>query len=542
MPYDDSHERHRRLPDGRPDADPDHPPHRPRSAPGGGGGIPDGLLVGVLAFLLGLTVFVWTATGLAGLLAHGAWPDGVTFARTPLAVRQLVTEPHDIEGAWPATPGGQLSGYGLFWGLFVSQILVLMVLTVFVMGTIARARAVRRARRLRDDRRRAAEAAAPPGAPAATSEVPTPPGTPERRPPDAAAGHHRAAVPAPEHPGPLEEPDPAHRPPHSAAGVEAGPAPGAASWPQEQSRSPEEPSTPAPDRTPPSAEPGAPAVLSATTGPGIPAPGARQGPENPGSALPAPGGTPADGDPVTRILEAPGAVLVSAGTPELWNATRTARAKLGPVHVFDPTHACDTPDRLRWSPHHGCADRATAASRAAALLAPLRSPRPIDATIHTTAETLLRCWLHAAALEKRSFREVHRWALATGQTADAIRVLRSHPRAAPGTAGELESALAGHPQLRADALALIRRALSPLGQLHVRNACSAERADRLALESFVAEAGTLYVVGEDPDVLPILNALTQSVVEHGRRMAARSSDGRLDPPLTSILELPATLT
>ncbi|OEU97115.1 hypothetical protein AN217_03590 [Streptomyces qinglanensis] len=456
--------------------------------------------MGVLAFLLGLTVFVWTATGLAGLLAHGAWPDGVTFARTPLAVRQLVTEPHDIEGAWPATPGGQLSGYGLFWGLFVSQILVLTVLTVFVMGTVARARAVRRARRLRDDRRRAAEAAAPPGAPAATSEVPTPPGTPERRPPDAAAGHHGAAVPAPERPGPPEEPDPAHRPPHSAAGVEAGPAPGAASWPQEQSRSPGEPSTPAP------------------------------------------GGTPADGDPVTRILEAPGAVLVSAGTPELWNATRTARAKLGPVHVFDPTHACDTPDRLRWSPHHGCADRATAASRAAALLAPLRSPRPIDATIHTTAETLLRCWLHAAALEKRSFREVHRWALATGQTADAIRVLRSHPRAAPGTAGELESALAGHPQLRADALALIRRALSPLGQLHVRNACSAERADRLALESFVAEAGTLYVVGEDPDVLPILNALTQSVVEHGRRMAARSSDGRLDPPLTSVLELPATLT
>ncbi|MFE9387163.1 hypothetical protein ACFYMO_28650 [Streptomyces sp. NPDC007025] len=539
MPYDDAHERHRRLPDGHPDADPDYPPHRPRRAPGGGGGIPDGLLVGVLAFLLGLTVFVWTATGLAGLLAHGAWPDGVSFARTPLAVRQLVTEPHDIEGAWPATPGGQLSGYGLFWGLFVSQILVLMVLTVFVMGTVARARAVRRARRIRDDRRRAAaEAASSPGAPAAP-EAPASPGTPERRHPDTTAGHPGAAVPAPKHPGPLE--DPAHRLPYSAPGPESGSEAGAGSWPKERSLPPGEASTPAADRTPPSAEPGAPAtVLSASTGPGIPAHGARQGPEHPGSALPAPGGTPAEEDPVTRILEAPGAVLVSAGTPELWNATRTARAKLGPVHVFDPTHACDTPDRLRWSPHHGCADRATAASRATALLAPLRSPRPIDATTHTTAETLLRCWLHAAALEKRSFREVHRWALATGQTADAVRVLRSHPRAASGTAGELESALAGHPQLRADALALIRRALSPLGQLHVRNACSAERADRLALESFVAEAGTLYVVGEDPDVLPILNALTESVVEHGRRMAARSSDGRLDPPLTSVLELPAT--
>ncbi|MFE9334223.1 hypothetical protein [Streptomyces sp. NPDC006925] len=533
MPYDDAHERHRRFPDGHPDADPDYPPHRPRRAPGGGGGIPDGLLVGVLAFLLGLTVFVWTATGLAGLLAHGAWPDGVTFARTPLAVRQLVTEPHDIEGAWPATPGSQLSGYGLFWGLFISQILVLMVLTVFVMGTVARARAVRRARRIRDERRRtAAEAAVSP-------EVPASPEAPERRLPEGAARHPETAASRPRTPEHLEHPAPAPRP--QASGPGQDPEPATLLAPSDTNPRPGEPAAPI-DRAPPSAEPPTPAVLSAPAVPGVPSQGSRQGPGSPESAFPGLGGTAADHDPVARILEAPGAVLVSAGTPELWNATRTARAKLGPVHVFDPTHACDTPDRLRWSPHHGCADRTTAASRATALLAPLRSPRPIDATIHATAETLLRCWLHAAALEKRSFREVHRWALATGQTADAVRILRSHPRAASGTAGELESALAGHPQLRADALALIRRSLSPLGQLHVRNACSAERADRLALESFVAEAGTLYVVGEDPDVLPILNALTQSVVEHGRRMAARSSDGRLDPPLTSILDLPATLS
>ncbi|WP_431985166.1 hypothetical protein [Streptomyces qinglanensis] len=541
MPYDDDRERHRRLPDGRPVPDADHVPHRPRHPPGGGGGIPDGLLVGVLAFLLGLTVFVWTATGLAGLLAHGAWPDGVTFARTPLAVRELVTEPHDLEGAWPTTPGGQLSGYGLFWGLFISQILVLMVLTVFVMGTVARARAVRRARRFRDERRSAGtEAPAPPGAPGAP-EVPAPPGTPEREPPEAAAGPPGAAASTPQTPGRLEHPDPAPWPPASGPGRDPGPAP--VLPPSDTGSRPGEPAAPT-DRTPPSAEPPALAAFPAPATPGLPSHASRQDPGSPGGVLPAPGGRATDDDPVTRILEAPGAVLVSAGTPALWNATRTARAKLGPVHVFDPTHACDTPDRLRWSPHHGCADRATAASRATALLAPLRSPRPIDATVHTTAETLLRCWLHAAALEKRSFREVHRWALATGQgqTADAVRILRSHPRAASGTAGELESALAGHPQLRADALALIRRALSPLGQLHVRNACSAERADRLALESFVAEAGTLYVVGEDPDVLPLLNALTQSVVEHGRRMAARSSDGRLDPPLTSVLDLPSTLS
>jgi hypothetical protein len=39
-----------------------------------------------------------------------------------------------------------------------------------------------------------------------------------------------------------------------------------------------------------------------------------------------------------------------------------------------------------------------------------------------------------------------------------------------------------------------------------------------------------------PGAMPLLTALTADVVEHGRRMAARSSDGRLDPPLTLILD------
>ncbi|WP_410090500.1 hypothetical protein [Streptomyces sp. OR43] len=113
------------------------------SGTGSSGGIPDGLLIGLLLFLLGLTLLAWTATGLAGLLAHGGWPEGVTLAETPLAMRRLVEAPHDLPAAWPATPAGELSGYGLFWGLFIGQLMVLVVLTVFVMGVIARWRGVR---------------------------------------------------------------------------------------------------------------------------------------------------------------------------------------------------------------------------------------------------------------------------------------------------------------------------------------------------------------------------------------------------------------
>ena len=153
------------------------PDDRHQGGQGGQGGVPDGLLVGILAFLLGMTLLVWTATGLAGLFAQGDWPEGVTFTRTPLAMRHLIGHPQDIPGAWPDTPVGQLSGYGLVWGLFIGELLILIVLTIFVMGTLARWRAVRartRAEKL------AARARRP--APEPVHEVPAQRPAPEREP------------------------------------------------------------------------------------------------------------------------------------------------------------------------------------------------------------------------------------------------------------------------------------------------------------------------------------------------------------------------
>lgn len=90
-----------------PEPGPGQPPGRREQR---GGGVPDGLLIGGLAFLLGATVLAWTATGLAGLFAHGSWPRGVSLPRTPSALRELAGSPQDLPGAWPGTPPGELSG------------------------------------------------------------------------------------------------------------------------------------------------------------------------------------------------------------------------------------------------------------------------------------------------------------------------------------------------------------------------------------------------------------------------------------------------
>ncbi len=449
-----------------------------RHDPGGSGGIPDGLLVGLLAFVLGLSVLVWTATGLAGLLARGAWPTGVTFGRTPLAIRHLAAAPHDLPGAWPSTPASELSGYGLFWGLVIGQAMILVVLTVFVMGTWTRWRAVR-ARSTSDlSRDGVAEQHVVPEAPKAVAPETV---APQAVVPEAVAP--QAVVP--------EEPKPL---------VPEAPEPTAPEGPL---------STPVPrQRTP--------LVL----------------------------GAPHTRKPlaVQAIQDAEGAAVVVTSDPTVWEETKDARAKLGPVLLYDPGHLCDTPARMHWNPAVGCEDKATARERAQALLAPVRPTAKLDAATAATAETLLRSYLHAAAIDGRAFKHVHRWAQGS-QVQDAVRTLRTHAKAAPGSAGELEAELTAHPERRDMAQELTARALSSLFSIHIREACTANRTDALTLDSFVDEGGTLYVVGEaiedprtQPGAMPLLTALVSSVVERGRRMAERSSAGRLDPPLTLVLD------
>ncbi|MDX3762683.1 MULTISPECIES: type IV secretory system conjugative DNA transfer family protein [Streptomyces] len=442
------------------------------------GGIPDGLLVGVLAFLLGMTFLIWSATGLAGWFTHGAWPNAVTFARTPLALRHLIGHPHDVTGAWPDTPADQLSGYGLFWGLFIGQLMVLVVMAIFVMGTWARWRAVRA-------RRRAGAYARPVPAP-----VPTPAPVPEPPPAQLEVPVQRPA-PEPTEPLPAEA-----EPQQPASAALAADSRRVAGWERDR-----------------------------TTAALVLAP-----PESRHTTA------------TQAVRDADGPALVVTSNPAIWSETKDARAKLGPVLLYDPSHLCDTPARLHWSPSTGCEDKATAASRAIALLGPVRPTAKVDQAMADVAETLLRSYLHAAAVEGKAFRHVHRWAQGT-QVQDAVRALRTNPKAASGAAGELEAALTSHPERRDIAQELTARALSALFTVNVRESCTPNRSDALVLDSFVNEGGTLYVVGEpiedpkaNPGAMPLLTALASSVVERGRRMAERSSSGRLDPPLALVLD------
>ncbi|WP_406510756.1 type VI secretion protein [Streptomyces sp. NBC_00212] len=446
-----------------------------------------------------------------------------------MALRSLVTAPHDLPSAWPDTPPNSLSGYGLFWGLLIGELLILLVLTIFALGTFTRWRSVRA-------RARAASGGAAP----AVGSAPQPPfpqavGNRSATPPPPVVGSRsagRLGSPLVERSRDLGEGWAQRTPPAGTPVTAPNPAQPLAPDPEQPltASQAQHPQQPAPAREP------APTPVEQ-----FPAPRAEQ--QTPRLLF----GPPEARRPraLQAIQDAEGAALIVTSDPTLWAETKDARAKLGPVHVYDPTHRCDTPARLHWSPTAGCEDPDVAAARATALLAPVRPQARMDAAMADTAETLLRCWLHAAALESRdgkATKQLHRWAQGTA-VQDAVRILRTHPKAQSGGAGLLESALTAYPERREIAQQLTARALACLSSIHIRDACTPNRADSLALESFVNEGGTLYVVGEaienprsHPAAMPLLTALASDVVERGRRMAERSSDGRLDPPMTLVLD------
>ncbi|HVV77956.1 MAG TPA: TraM recognition domain-containing protein [Mycobacteriales bacterium] len=250
---------------------------------------------------------------------------------------------------------------------------------------------------------------------------------------------------------------------------------------------------------------------------------------------------------IPQTLDARGAALVTETRPDVVSHTMPLRAKQGPVAAFDPQHlAGDGVPRLRWAPHAGCSDPLIAIARARALAAGAQlSPATVtDAAFwQGMTEAVLRCYLHAAALEERSMRDVLTW---TTRPSDPtpMRILRSHPDAAPGWVEELAAQAAADPRQRDSVWAGVRRAVDSLADPRVLDACSPAAAEALDLKEFIRDRGSLYLLGTTGaqlTVAPLVTALVEALVDTARTVAAATPGRRLDPPLTVLLDEAANI-
>ncbi|MFD0206648.1 MULTISPECIES: type IV secretory system conjugative DNA transfer family protein [Saccharothrix] len=251
---------------------------------------------------------------------------------------------------------------------------------------------------------------------------------------------------------------------------------------------------------------------------------------------------------VPLVLDAPGALVASSTKADLLLVGGMPRRERGAVLVFDPEDISGWPDRLRWSPVTGCGDPATAIRRADAIVAAKPMSGGTSGSGNTgffteAAGTVLRCLLHAAALEGRTMRDVVRWASDFGDL-EPLDILRGHRDAVTEWAEDLRTYTQGAAIETTSSLKMtLAVVLKSLANPHVLRMCSPPPGQEFDVEGFIRAGGTIFVINSGDvsgSTAPLCTALVDDIVQTGKRLSQATSSGRLDPPLRVVLDEAAT--
>jgi type IV secretion system protein VirD4 len=188
----------------------------------------------------------------------------------------------------------------------------------------------------------------------------------------------------------------------------------------------------------------------------------------------------------------------------------------------------------------GCDDSEVAERRASALLAATSEDHDTryGAFFRDSARDLLKCYLHAAALDGRDMRAVLAWSRRLDDPTPA-EILTAHPDAAPGWAGIVAVHTTTAAETTSSVIRHLARALTCFSHDRIVTMCCPAPADRFDINRFLAEKGTLYLLGKDASlgaIAPLLTAFAQEVFDTAERVGLREATRRLDPPLLGLLD------
>ena len=246
---------------------------------------------------------------------------------------------------------------------------------------------------------------------------------------------------------------------------------------------------------------------------------------------------------IPMILEAPGAVVTTSTRPDNLAVTMSARDGQGPVAVFDPqglARAPGTTPSLRWSLVRGCDRPQTAMLRAEALVPSSGRSGVENGTFwRQQALTVVRCLLHAAALDGRPPADLYRWSHSAAGAKEAVAILTHVAGVTPGWDRALDSVLSADHRTRDSVWAMVANTFAPLADPDVLSAVSPAEGEEFDPSSFLRDNGTLYLLGSASGAsatASLVAALVEDVVDVAKRLAAVSSGVRLDPPLALLLD------
>lgn len=244
------------------------------------------------------------------------------------------------------------------------------------------------------------------------------------------------------------------------------------------------------------------------------------------------------------ILDAPGAVITTSSKLDNAQLTMRARERSGStVWVFAPgiPGGKDFGHVLQWNPISGCIDESTLVRRIKALIPDDSFSGSTSNGGHwdTLGQQLAAHLFHAAACGGLGVDAVWDWVGSPQRAADAVRLIREHPDGMAEHAAHLETVLNMPPEQRASQWGVLPTTLAFLESRSAREWMNPAPGTEIDLVDFILNRGTLYLVGDkqaSKGYVRILDGLLAEVDHVSKGLAAASPGGRLDPPVTYLLD------
>ena len=246
---------------------------------------------------------------------------------------------------------------------------------------------------------------------------------------------------------------------------------------------------------------------------------------------------------VPALLDHPGPAIVTSTKVDIYEATAKARQARGrPVWVLDPEDMAPAGGQVRWSVVRGCEDTRTAERRAAALVAGAPGGQTVDtgnsAFFKTSALSVLKAFLHAAALGDKTIVDVTRWC--RGDHAEAQAILAGQADVMVDPARMLTQHTIGAPETTSGVMRYVENTLACFAHRQVIDLCTPSPDDDFDMHRFVSEGGTVYLLGRGEKVSSA-SALTTAFCEEllyvaGDVIAPTRPGRRLTPPLLACLD------
>lgn len=245
-----------------------------------------------------------------------------------------------------------------------------------------------------------------------------------------------------------------------------------------------------------------------------------------------------------RVLDAPGALLVTSTRTDLHDLTAPLRSRRGPVFVFNAVGLGGLASTITFDPLTGCADPVTAVERATDLLTVTGTSSAAGDREYWEAQArrVLAALLHAAALGELGMRDVLRWVADPDKSkAELTSLLRRSPE--PAYVQDATQFVTTNDRTRSSITSTIMPALGWLTSPAACAAAAPSTSYGTEVSDLLGTSATVYLLGApEAQSAPLVAAFTGHIAREARRLAAHQPGGRLDPPLTLALDEAALMS